>query len=233
MKWLARYWTWIALGLGLVALSVAVSFLPIGEWVKTFTNWIRDLGVAGAFIFIGVYGVASVLFLPGAVFTIAAGLVYGIVGGTAVALAGATLGAGLAFLVARYVARSRIKKFAQQNKRFGAIDDAVGRQGWKIVGLLRLSPLIPFNVSNYFYGLTSISFWPYLLVSCIGMLPGTLLYAYLGAIGQAGLSGGKKGHSPLEWTFLGIGLLATIAVTVFVSRVAKKALQKSGATKKK
>lgn len=233
MKWLARYWTWIALGLGLVALSVAVSFLPIGEWVKTFTNWIRGLGVAGAFIFIGVYGVASVLFLPGAVFTIAAGLVYGIVGGTAVALAGATLGAGLAFLVARYVARSRIKKFAQQNKRFGAIDDAVGRQGWKIVGLLRLSPLIPFNVSNYFYGLTSISFWPYLLVSCIGMLPGTLLYAYLGAIGQAGLSGGKKGHSPLEWTFLGIGLLATIAVTVFVSRVAKKALQKSGATKKK
>ncbi len=233
MKWLARYWKWIALGLGLIALSVAVSFLPIGEWVKTFTNWIRGLGVAGAFIFIGVYGVASVLFLPGAVFTIAAGLVYGIVGGTAVALAGATLGAGLAFLVARYVARSRIKKFAQQNKRFGAIDDAVGRQGWKIVGLLRLSPLIPFNVSNYFYGLTSISFWPYLLVSCIGMLPGTLLYAYLGAIGQAGLSGGKKGHSPLEWTFLGIGLLATIAVTVFVSRVAKKALQKSGATKKK
>ncbi|MBA2435965.1 MAG: TVP38/TMEM64 family protein [Chthoniobacterales bacterium] len=233
MKWLARYWKWIALGLGLVALSVAVSFLPIGEWVKTFTNWIRGLGVAGAFIFIGVYGLASVLFLPGAVFTIAAGLVYGIVGGTAVALAGATLGAGLAFLVARYVARSRIKKFAQQNKRFGAIDQAVGEQGWKIVGLLRLSPLIPFNVSNYFYGLTSISFWPYLLVSCIGMLPGTLLYAYLGAIGQAGLSGGKKGHSPLEWTFLGIGLLATIAVTVFVSRVAKKALQKSGATKKK
>lgn len=233
MKWLARYWKWIALGLGLIALSVAVSFLPIGEWVKTFTNWIRGLGVAGAFIFIGVYGVASVLFLPGAVFTIAAGLVYGIVGGTAVALAGATLGAGLAFLVARYVARSRIKRFAQQNKRFGAIDQAVGEQGWKIVGLLRLSPLIPFNVSNYFYGLTSISFWPYLLVSCIGMFPGTLLYAYLGAIGQAGLSGGKKGHSPLEWTFLGIGLLATIAVTVFVSRLAKKALQKSGATKKK
>ncbi|MDQ3415120.1 MAG: TVP38/TMEM64 family protein, partial [Verrucomicrobiota bacterium] len=67
MKWLARYWKWIALGLGLVALSVAVSFLPIGEWVKTFTNWIRGLGVAGAFIFIGVYGLASVLFLPGAV----------------------------------------------------------------------------------------------------------------------------------------------------------------------
>lgn len=233
MTWLKKYWKWIVLAAGLVALSVAVSFLPVGDWVKSLTNWIRGLGVAGAFIFIGVYALAALLFLPGAIFTIAAGLIYGIVGGTAVALVGATLGASLSFLAGRYLFRKRIKQFAGRNKKFGAIDKAIGEQGWKIVGLLRLSPLIPFNVSNYFYGLTSISFWPYLLVSCIGMLPGTLLYAYLGAIGQAGLSGGKKGHSPLEWTFLGIGLLATIAVTVFVSRVAKKALQKSGATKKK
>ncbi len=233
MTWLRKYWKWIAIGLGLIVLSVAISFLPVAEWVKAFTGWIRHLGMAGAFIFIGVYAVAAILFLPGAIFTIAAGLVYGIAGGTAVALAGATLGAGLAFLVARYLLRSRIEKFAKKNKRFGAIDAAVGKQGWKIVGLLRLSPLIPFNVSNYFYGLTSIGFWPYLLASCVGMLPGTLLYVYLGAIGQAGLSGGKKGHSPLEWTFLGVGLLATIGVTVFVSRLAKKALKKSGATKKK
>ncbi len=233
MKWLAKYWKWIALGLGLVLLSIAISFLPVGEWVKAFTGWIRHLGLAGAFIFIGVYALAAVLFLPGAIFTIAAGLVYGIAGGTAVALTGATLGAGLAFLVARYLARSRIEKFAKKNQRFGAIDEAVGKQGWKIVGLLRLSPLIPFNVSNYFYGVTSIGFWPYLLASAVGMLPGTLLYAYLGAIGQAGLSGGKKGHSPLEWTFLGLGLLATIAVTIYVSRLAKGALKKSGATKKK
>lgn len=231
--WLKQYWKWIALGLGLILLSLAVSFLPVAQWVKAFTDWIRDLGLTGAFIFIGVYALAAVLFLPGAIFTIAAGLVYGIVGGTAVALTGATLGASLAFLVGRHLVRTRIKKFAQQNKKFGAIDDAVGQQGWKIVGLLRLSPLIPFNFSNYFYGITSIGFWPYLLASSVGMLPGTLLYAYLGAIGQAGLSGGKKGHSPLEWIFLGIGLLATIAVTVFVSRVAKNALQKSGATKKK
>ena len=147
-------------------------------------------------------------------------------------MAGATLGAGLAFLVARYLVRGRIEEFARKNRRFGAIDDAIGQEGWKIVGLLRLSPLIPFNVSNYFYGVTSIGFWPYLLASCVGILPGTLLYAYLGAIGQAGLEGGKKGYSPLQWTFLGTGLLATIAVTVFVSRVAKKALRKSGATKK-
>ncbi len=232
MNWLGKYWKWIAIAGGLIVLSVALSFLPIGEWVKSFTAWIQDLGVAGAFIFIGVYALAALLFLPGAIFTIAAGLVYGIAAGTAVAITGATLGAGLAFLAGRYLFRDRIKKVAEKNKKFGAIDEAIGQQGWKIVGLLRLSPLIPFNVSNYFYGVTAIGFWPYLLASFVGMLPGTLLYAYLGAIGQAGLSGGSKSYSPLQWTFLGIGLLATIAVTIFVSRVAKNALKKTGATKK-
>ena len=232
MNWFKKYWKWIALAGGLVALTVGVSFLPVGQWVKSFTEWIRHLGLAGAFVFIGVYALAALCFLPGAIFTIASGLVYGIVGGTAVALVGATLGAGLSFLAGRYLFRKQIKKFAGKNKKFGAIDDAIGKQGWKIVGLLRLSPLIPFNVSNYFYGVTAIGFWPYLLASFIGMFPGTLLYAYLGAIGQAGLSGGKKGYSPLEWTFLGIGLLATIGVTIFVSRLAKNALKKTGATKK-
>ncbi len=232
MHFLKTYWKWIALAAGLIVLSVAVSFLPIGEWVKSFTNWIRHVGLAGAFIFIGVYALAAVLFLPGAIFTIAAGLVYGIAGGIAVAIVGATLGAGLAFLAGRYLFRDRIKKLVGKNKKFDAIDAAIGKQGWKIVGLLRLSPLIPFNVSNYFYGITAIGFWPYLLASFVGMLPGTALYVYLGAIGQAGLSGGKKGHSPLEWTFLGIGLLATLGVTIFVSRLAKNALQKTGATKK-
>ena len=126
MKWLNHYWKWIALGLGLILLSIALSFLPVAQWVKAFADWIRHLGLAGAFIFIGVYALGAVLFLPGAIFTIAAGLVYGIAGGTAVALAGATLGAGLAFLAARYLVRGRIEEFAQKNRRFGAIDKAIG-----------------------------------------------------------------------------------------------------------
>ena len=94
VHWLKKYWKWIALGFGLVLLSVAISFLPVGQWVKSFTAWVRHLGVAGAFVFVGVYALATVLFLPGAIFTIAAGLVYGIAGGTAVALiTGATIGA--------------------------------------------------------------------------------------------------------------------------------------------
>ncbi|HEY1582382.1 MAG TPA: TVP38/TMEM64 family protein [Chthoniobacterales bacterium] len=229
--WLKKYWKWLALVTGLILISVAASFLPVRDWVKAFSDWVRHLGTVGTLIFVGAYAVAAICFLPGAILTLAAGLIYGIALGTVVALAGATLGASGAFLIARYLLRSRIGKFAEKNKRFGAIDEAVGKQGWKIVGLLRLSPLIPFNASNYLYGVTSIGFWQYLLASAVGMLPGTLLYAYLGAIGQAGLSGGKKSHSPLEWTFLGIGLLATIAVTFFVSRIAKQALRKKGAAK--
>lgn len=234
MTWFKKYWKWIALVVGLVLLSIALSFLPVGTWLKNLTGWFRHLGLAGAFLYIGIYAIGAVLFLPGAIFTIAAGLIYGIVGGTAVALTGATIGAGLAFLVGRYLLRKRIEQYAETNKNFDAIDKAVGKQGWKIVGLLRLSPLIPFNVSNYLYGVTSVRFWPYVLASGIGMFPGTLLFAYFGAIGQAGLEGsGKKGHSPLEWIFLGVGLVVTIGVSIFISRLAKNALKEKGATERK
>ena len=221
---------WIGIVLGLFAISVAGSLIPLGDWVRDFTDWIRQFGFTGAVIFIAVYAMAAVLFLPGSVFTIAAGLVYGMVAGTAVALTGATIGASLAFLAGRHLFRARIEKYASGNERLAAIDQAIGLQGWKIVGLLRLSPLIPYNASNYFYGITSIGFWPYLLASLFGMLPGAFLYAYLGAIGRAGLSGGRP-EGALEWTFLGVGFLATIGGITFVSYIAKKALKKKGSSR--
>jgi len=126
--------------------------------------------------------------------------------------------------------RQNIQELTRKNPRFAAIDEAIGRNGWKIVGLLRLSPLIPFNLSNYFYGITSISFGSYVLVSAVGMIPGTLLYAYLGAIGQAGISGGGPSqHDKWQYVLLAVGLIATIAVTILVSRIAKNALKKTGA----
>ncbi len=131
----------------------------------------------------------------------------------------------------RYLVRERVRAATKGNKKFAAIDQAIGQQGWKIVGLLRLSPLIPFNLSNYFYGVTAVGFWEYVAASAVGMLPGTLLYAYLGGAGKAGLSGGQG--SPLKYVFLGLGLAATIAVTIIVSRSAKKELAKTGAAKKK
>ena len=138
------------------------------------------------------------------------------------------LGSTLAFLIARYLARSKIEEKTRNNQKFKAIDEAIGKQGWKIIGLLRLSPLIPFNASNYFYGVTAIKFWPYVVASACGMLPGTLLYVYLGAAGKAGL-GGEKQHNPVEYIFFGLGLVATITVTIIVTRIAKKALRESGA----
>ncbi len=166
----------------------------------------------------------TVFLFPGWIFTVAAGLIFGVVGGTAAALSGATLGAALAFLVSRYLVRDSVQKFAKSNPRFQAIDQAIGENGWKIVGLLRLNPLIPFNISNYFYGITAIPFWQYVLVSAIGMLPGALLYAYLGAVGKATL-GVESPPSTGHYLLLGIGLAATVAGTIIISRLARNALK--------
>ncbi len=228
MFWLKKYWKWIALVVALIAISTATALLPVKDWVKAFSDWVQTLGALGVVLFIAVYALATVLFLPGWIFTVAAGLIYGVIGGTAVALAGALIGATLAFLCGRYLVRERVRAATKGNKKFAAIDKAIGEQGWKIVGLLRLSPLIPFNLSNYFYGVTAVGFVPYLLASAVGMLPGTLLYAYLGAAGKAGLSG-SRGGSPFKYVLLGAGLIATIAVTIIISRAAKKALGKTGA----
>jgi uncharacterized membrane protein YdjX (TVP38/TMEM64 family) len=224
-----KYWKWILVVLIVIALLTLSAVLPVKEWIRSFINWVQQLGPIGVVVFIVAYALATVLFLPGWIFTVGAGLVYGVVGGTLVALTGAVIGATLAFIVARYVLRKTIEEYTKKNPRFKAIDDAIGKNGWKIIGLLRLSPLIPFNLSNYFYGITSVSLKAYVVVSAIGMIPGTLLYAYLGAIGKAGISGEKTQHSTAQYVLLGIGLIATIAVTILVSRIARNALKKSGA----
>ena len=175
-----------------------------------------------------VYAAAAVLFVPGSLLTIGAGFVFGLLWGTVAVSAGSTLGAALAFLVSRHLARNRISAMAQKNKKFAAIDRAIGKEGWKIILLLRLSPLIPFNLSNYLYGLTAIPFRPYLLASWLGMLPGTVLYVYLGVAGKAGLEAAAGGgHNWLRLTFLGAGLATTIVVTWYASRIAIKALETS------
>ena len=223
------YAKWIIVVLVIVGLSVLSAILPVKQWIREFIGWVQGLGPIGVVVFIIAYALATVLFLPGWIFTVSAGLIYGVFAGTAIALTGAVIGASLAFLVARYLLRQNIEETTKKNPRFAAIDQAIGKNGWKIVGLLRLSPLIPFNLSNYFYGITSITFAAYVLVSAIGMIPGTLLYAYLGAIGQAGVAGGGGGHSKWQYVLLGVGLVATIAVTILVSRIARNALKKSGA----
>jgi len=214
-----------------IGLFVAMKLLPVQQWLRSFNDWVGQMGIVGIFIFIGVYALATILLAPGSVLTIGAGFAFGLWKGFLAVAAGSTLGAALAFLVARFIARERVAAIAQRNEKFREIDSAIGKQGAKLIFLLRLSPVIPFNLSNYLYGLTGVQFWPYVLASWIGMMPGTLLYVYIGTAGQAAVSAAAGGeamkHSWQYWTFLSIGLLATIIVTIWVTKIARDALRET------
>ena len=219
----------------IIALFLAMRFLPVQQWLRSFNDWVGQMGVAGIFIFIGVYAIATVLLAPGAILTIGAGFAFGLWKGFLAVSAGATLGASLAFLVARFIARDKVEAIAKRNEKFHKIDNAIGKQGAKLVFLLRLSPVIPFNLSNYFYGLTGVKFWPYVLASWLGMMPGTFLYVYIGTAGRAAVSVAAGGeamkHGRQYWTFLSVGLAATIAATIWVTKIARDALKEKAEVK--
>jgi len=215
---------WIALGGLVIALVVAARVLPVAEWVRAFEAWVRGQGAWGAVLYGLVYVAGALLFMPAWIMTIGAGLVFGAWWGTVVVSVSSTAGAALAFLVARYLARARAEAFARRSDRFAAIEGAIREKGWRVVLLLRLSPLVPYNLSNYLYGLTPLSFWPYVAASWAGMLPATVFYVSLGAAGQAAAGGHGHTRSPLEWTLIAAGLLATATVTVMVTRAARRQL---------
>ena len=225
----------VALIVIIVGLFLAAKLLPVEQWLRSFNDWVAKMGVAGIFIFIAVYAAATVLLAPGSILTIGAGFAFGLWKGFLAVSAGSTLGAALAFLVARFIARQKIEAMAKENEKFQRIDRTIGEQGAKLVFLLRLSPVIPFNLSNYFYGLTGVKFWPYVLASWIGMMPGTFLYVYIGAAGKAAVSVAAGGeamrHGWQYWTFMGVGFAATIVVTIWVTKIARDALKKTADVK--
>ena len=199
------------------------SFLP------QFAAWADGLGVWGPLVFVAGYALATVAFIPGSILTLAAGAIFGLVKVTVVVFVAATLGASLAFLVSRHLARSAIERKMTDNPRFAAIDRAVGAQGRRLVFLLRLSPVFPFNLLNYALGLTKVRFLDYFLAS-VGMLPGTLLYVYYGKLAGdvAALAGGTSVPKGLGYyAVLALGLLATVVVTTLVTRLARKALREA------
>jgi uncharacterized membrane protein YdjX (TVP38/TMEM64 family) len=210
-----------------VSLVLMLRRLPVGPVIENLQGWIASLGVWGALVFALLYVAASLLLMPASALTLAAGAVFGLALGTLVVSLASTTAAGLAFLIARYFARQRIARQIRHYPRFDAIDRAIREGGWKIVALLRLSPAVPFTLQNYLYGLTGIRFWPYLLTSWLAMLPGTFLYIYLGHLGRAGVeaASGERSRTPAEWVMLGVGLLATVTVTVYITRLARQALR--------
>lgn len=190
------------------------------EVLQAALDWIASLGIWAPILFIVVYVLACVLFFPGSILTLGAGALFGVVKGSIYVSVAATLGATAAFLVGRYVARDWIAKKIEGNARFAAIDKAVAEEGWKIVGLTRLSPVFPFALLNYAFGLTRVSLREYVLASWIGMMPGTVMYVYIGSLANSG----ARQTTPTEWALKGVGLLATIVVTVLITRIARKAL---------
>jgi uncharacterized membrane protein YdjX (TVP38/TMEM64 family) len=222
---------WLRIGLGLAGLAVLlVAGRELGAYLPQFAEWVSGLGFWGPLVFILGYAAATVAMAPGSLLTLAAGAVFGIGEGVVYVFLGASLGATLAFLVSRYLARGLVERRLEGNARFAAIDRAVAEQGLKIVTLLRLSPVFPFNLLNYSLGLTRVRLVDYVL-ACFGMLPGTLLYVYYGRLAgdvAALASGVASDRDAAYWVVLGLGLVATIAVTTIVTRIARRALGEIG-----
>lgn len=216
----------IALGLVAVAALLLLG-RTAGSYLPAFAAWVQAQGAWGPAIFIAGYVLATVAAVPGSILTLAAGAIFGIAGGAAYVFIAAVTGSSLAFLIARYVARPAVERRVAADPRFERIDRAVAREGRKIVFLLRLSPVLPFNALNYALGLTRVRFRDYVVAS-VGMLPGTFLYVYSGRVvgdlaALAGGAGVERGAG--YYGVLGLGLLATAVVTVWVTRIARSALK--------
>jgi len=196
-----------------VGLIVATKLLPVKDYLKSLLEWVREIGaVKGGLVVVIFYIVSCVLFLPGSVVTLGAGFLFKVLVGTVVVSIGSTLGACAAFLVGRTVARGWIAKKVEGNAKFAAIDRAVGREGFKIVLLTRLSPVFPFNLLNYGYGLTKVKFAHYALASWIGMLPGTVMFVYFGSTlrSLADVLAGKYEGGTAKMAFFIVGLVVTV-----------------------
>src|SRR5262249_25689708 len=196
--------------------------VPLGGWAQRFEESLDDDNLLVAIvIFTAVYAVATMLFAPGWIFPLVAGAAFGITWGFMIAVAASVTSATAAFLASRYVLRDAIKRRADKHRLFKQLDRAVAKDGWKVVALLRLTPVLPFAVKNYFLGLTRIRAAPYAAATAAGMVPGLMLKVYLGAVGRAALSL----RDPVEWASLAIGLAASAALMLWLGRFARGRLR--------
>jgi uncharacterized membrane protein YdjX (TVP38/TMEM64 family) len=217
----------------LVAIAIAAAkYFPLQELLQTSLIQVKSLGFIGAIAFIAIYNLATLLFVPGSLLTMKGGCLFGVFWGSVCVLIAATLGATWAFLLGRYLSRDWVCRQIRKNPKFQALDRAVGKEGWKLVLLTRLSPIFPFNLLNYVFGVTQVSLKDYILGS-LGMIPATVMYVYIGSL-ASDLAAIDMSNYPtttetqiIQWAIRIIGLIATIAVTVYMTRLAKKALDQS------
>ena len=212
-------WKLALLALAGLAALLAMRYLPVLEWLKAFSTWSAQLGFAGAVLYGVGFGLAATLMVPCLPLTIFAGFAFGMFSGLFAVMLGIAIGAASGFLIARYVARRTVSEKLGRNARFNAIDGAIAKDGWKIVGLLRMLP-VPFGITNYIYGLTAISFWPYMAATMAGMLPANVAFVYLGAFGKRSLDGPRH---PLEYALGGLAFVALLGVMFILRRIAQRA----------
>ncbi|MEG4216956.1 TVP38/TMEM64 family protein [Microcoleus sp. Pol14C6] len=221
-----------SIALLLALLIVATRSAYVQDVLRNLLMRIEDLGWWGPVAFVAIYNLATVLFVPGSVLTLGGGAIFGLWWGSVYVFAASTLGAVFAFAIGRYLCRDRVVKYMESHPKFKALDRAVSQQGLKIVFLTRICPLFPFNLLNYALGITQVSLKDYVLGS-FGMIPGTIMYVYSGSlVGEVAAIGAicqsTSPHTEAAKLSINIlGFIATVTVTVFVTRIASKALEES------
>lgn len=212
--------------LAVAALGALYYFLPIRAWLEAFKHYVATLGPLGWILYALAYALCCVLFVPASILTLSAGAIFGVVKGSIIVIAGATLGAALSFLLARTVMRKRIEAMTASNAKFRALDQAITSEGWKIVALVRCSVVFPFTYINYAFGLTGIAFGPYVLATFFGIIPTTVAFVYLGDAAGTAATATKAQTTALIVKIAG-GLIA-LGVSLFVARIATRAIKRAG-----
>jgi uncharacterized membrane protein YdjX (TVP38/TMEM64 family) len=210
--------------LALILIGVALMFFPLKVWSAELQIWIKSFGIIAPLVFILAYIITTIFMIPGSILTLIAGAVFGLWFGVFYVVIGANCGALAAYLLAKTKLREKFMKMTEGNAPFAALDKAIGENGFKMVLLTRLSPAFPFTLLNYFLGLTSVRTGAYVAGNLLGMLPATFLYVYVGSLANVAVGSVSK------WQLLMriVGLLATIGVVIYVTRLAKKAMKEEG-----
>jgi uncharacterized membrane protein YdjX (TVP38/TMEM64 family) len=226
----AKILKYIAIAAAVAVLIFLAQQFDLQSVFQSALAWVDGLGAWGPVAFMVIYNLATVLFLPGSLLTLGGGVLFGVVKGSLYVFVAAMIGATLAFLIGRYVARGWVASKIAGSQSFRAIDEAIAKEGRKIVFLTRLSPIFPFNLLNYALGLTQVSLKDYVIGS-LGMLPGTIMYVYIGSLAgnlaQLGSGTVDPATAKIQWIVRIVGFAATVAVTVYVTKIAKKALNES------
>ncbi|MGF7163347.1 putative membrane protein YdjX (TVP38/TMEM64 family) [Rhodoligotrophos appendicifer] len=209
---------WTVPVIAICCLALAWYFVPLREWAIAFSNWAEDMGVAGIALLSIAYVICTLLLVPGVPLTLAVAFVYGW-WSLAICFLGGMTAALIAFLAGRYLVRDLITRFIRRHPMLKAVDAVAREESFKTILLARLTPVTPFAMENYAFGITGVRLVPYLAATAVGIIPGTILNVWVGVIGRTAARGGA---SVLGWSLLGIGLLASIVLVVWITRKARR-----------